>query len=118
MIRDCSIYALVENFTREIMGNAFETSLFSEFVKNKGSENIYYWRTQDKKEIDFIIVQKEKLIPVEIKINAVRMNYTPVKYFCSNYEVEKAFCIGLEGELPEDKANVIHINPWEYSFYF
>ncbi|MCU0289488.1 MAG: hypothetical protein MUF15_24215 [Acidobacteria bacterium] len=46
------------------------------------------------------------------------MNYTAVNYFCSNYEVEKAFCIGLEGESPEDKANVIHIKPWEYTWYF
>jgi len=101
----------------EITGNIFETALFSEFVKNMGADNINYWRTQDKKEIDFIITKKNKPIPVEIKINAIKMNYTPMKYFSSAYEPAKALCISLEGSLPGDRFNVSHIRPWEYPLY-
>lgn len=98
----------------EIMGNIFETVIFSEFAKNLGVENLNYWRTQDKKEIDFIINKWNKIIPVETKINAARMNYTPIKYFSSRYKPENAYCISLEGDLPQDRFNVAHIYPWEF----
>lgn len=101
----------------EITGNIFETAIFSEFAKNMGVNNINYWRTQDKKEIDFIITKKNKQIPVEIKINAIKMNYTPMKYFSSAYEPAEALCISLEGSLPGDRFNVSHIRPWEYPLY-
>lgn len=102
----------------EITGNTFETAVFSEFAKNFDPEDIHYWRTQDKKEIDFVITWKDKIIPVEVKINVSRMNYTPIKYFSSRYEPGSAFCISLEGAVPEDKFNTSHIKPWEYSLYF
>lgn len=109
----------LKTFPEEITGNVFEVSIFSEFVKNIDNESIYYWRTQDKKEIDFIINEKLKITPVEIKINAGRFNYTPMKYFVSHYKPESAFCISLEGELPagEFKSSVIPIKPWEYGLY-
>jgi hypothetical protein len=102
-----------------IMGNVFETSVFSEFVKNIDPGSIYYWRTQDKKEIDFIITQKLKITPVEVKMNARKLNYTAMKYFVSHYEAAKAFCISLEGELPgsEFQGEVENIKPWEYALY-
>jgi predicted AAA+ superfamily ATPase len=100
-----------------ITGNAFEASIFSEFVKKMGPENIYYWRTQDKKEIDFIVSKKLKITPVEVKINAARLNYTPMRYFVSNYQPDNALCISLEGKLPSGKIKLENIKPWEYSLY-
>lgn len=103
----------------EILGNVFEVSVFSELVKNINPENLYYWRTQDKKEIDFIITANQKIIPLEVKINASRFNPTAIKYFVSNYEIGNAFCISLEGEPPEGKSitEVQHIKPWEYFLF-
>jgi predicted AAA+ superfamily ATPase len=100
-----------------ITGNAFEASIFSEFVKNMGPENIYYWRTQDKKEIDFIVSKKLKITPVEVKINAARLNYTPMRYFVSNYRPDNALCISLEGKVPSSNIKVANIRPWEYSLF-
>jgi predicted AAA+ superfamily ATPase len=102
----------------QIMGNVLETTIFSEFAKTIGVDYINYWRTQDKKEIDFIITRGNKPIPIEVKINAAKMNYTPIKYFSSRYPPGNAFCVSLEGILSEEKFNVTHINPWEYPLYF
>jgi predicted AAA+ superfamily ATPase len=109
----------LKTFPEEFTGNVFEVSIFSEFVKNIDPESIYYWRTQDKKEIDFIITEKLKMTPVEVKLNASRLNYTAMKYFVSHYQPGNAFCISLEGELPtgEFKSRVTPIKPWEYGLY-
>ncbi len=110
----------IKTLPEEITGNTFETSIFSEFVKNIGAENIYYWRTQDRKEIDFIVSKELKITPVEVKVNAARLNYTSMKYFAANYHPEKALCISMEGKLSRDKADkaeIINIKPWEYSLY-
>jgi predicted AAA+ superfamily ATPase len=42
-----------------IPGVFFETGIFSELVKKYGRENVFYWRTKDKKEIDFILKMKD-----------------------------------------------------------
>lgn len=101
----------------DISGHMFENSIFSELVKNINPDNLYYWRTQDKKEIDFIVEEKHGLVPLEVKINAGALNYTALKYFSSTYEAQQAFCISLEGTLPTGKIAVTTIKPWEYSLY-
>jgi len=107
----------LKRLLEEITGNVFENSVFSEPAKNISPENIYYWRTQDKKEIDFIIEEKHGLVPLEVKLNAAALNYTALKYFSSQYECRQAFCISLEGILPVGKMEVENIKPWEYPLY-
>lgn len=103
----------------EITGGAYETSVFSEFIKNYGRENIRFWRTQDKKEIDFIVMNRNEPVPVEVKINAASMIYTPIRYFDRKYNPEKKFCISLEGELPVKKDfKLENVRPWEYKRVF
>jgi predicted AAA+ superfamily ATPase len=52
-------------------GNIYETFVFSELLKHiTYSENIlefFYYRTQDKKEIDFIIKKQDKILALEVK---------------------------------------------------
>ncbi len=103
----------------EITGGAYKTSVFSEFIKNYGRENIRFWRTQDKKEIDFIVMNRNEPVPVEVKINAASIKFTPIRYFDRKYKPEKKFCISLEGELPVKKDfKLDNIRPWEYKRVF
>ena len=55
-------------------GALFETYVFLEIYKtmlHRGVEpRIYFWRTSDGKEVDFIIDQKLHLIPIEAKLTA------------------------------------------------
>jgi hypothetical protein len=51
----------------ELIGVVFETSLFAELAKQTRVDNVTYWRTTDKKEIDFVLRQPDGPLPVEVK---------------------------------------------------
>ena len=59
----------------------------------------FYWRTKDKKEIDFILKIKNKILPIETKLNFDRFNSTAIKYFNKKYKLKNYKVIGLEGDL-------------------
>lgn len=103
----------LKSLQKEIIGNVFETSIFSELAKRYGQKSIYYWRTKDKKEIDYIIVDKNKVIPVEVKINFKRISLSAINYFLENYKLDKYLVIGIDGY--EAKAGNIY--PWEIFSY-
>lgn len=70
-------------------GNIFETFIVSEIVKsylNAGIINppLYFYRDKDKKEIDLIIEEAEKIYPIEIKMSAL-----PNKEMAKNFSVLK-----------------------------
>ncbi|MDP2862234.1 MAG: ATP-binding protein [Desulfobacterales bacterium] len=94
---------------KEIIGPVFETSVYGELVKKYGRENIYYWRTKDKKEIDFILKDKERITPIEVKINFGKAHLRNIKYFTENYQNDKFYVVGLEGE--KKGENILY--PWE-----
>ncbi|MEK9129864.1 MAG: ATP-binding protein [Patescibacteria group bacterium] len=99
----------LKNLQKEIIGNVFETNIFSELIKKYGRENIYYWRTKDKKEIDFIVKNKNEITPIEVKINFNKVNLSAIKYFLKNYKLDKYQIIGFNDY--EQKSNQIY--PWE-----
>lgn len=94
---------------KEIIGSIFETSVFSELVKKYSQNNINYWRTKDKKEIDFIVKDKNEIIPLEVKTNFSKIKLSAINYFLNNYKIDKYFVIGLEGDVSD--ANFIY--PWQ-----
>lgn len=67
-------------------GAILETYLFTEILKsywfNGKSENFYFYRDKDKKEIDLLIDQDNMLYPVEFKKTAM-----PSKMISKNFEV-------------------------------
>ena len=70
-------------------GNIFETFIISEIVKsylNAGIINppLYFYRDKDKKEIDLIIEEAERIYPIEIKMSA-----SPNKEMAKNFSVLK-----------------------------
>lgn len=94
-------------------GSMFETAIFGDLVKNFNGRNLNFWRTGDKKEIDFILTLRGGIIPIEVKLNAGAFNYTPAKYFIEKYKTRNNYCISLEGELPSKAKNVKSIFPWD-----
>jgi predicted AAA+ superfamily ATPase len=57
----------------ELLGPVFETSLFAELVKQTRVDDVTYWRTTDKKEIDFVLRRPAGPLPVEVKSHFPRM---------------------------------------------
>ncbi|MCD6149656.1 ATP-binding protein [bacterium] len=99
----------LKELPKEIIGSVFETSIFAELVKKCGQNSVFYWRTKDKKEIDFILRIKNKILPIEAKLNFERFNPNAVKYFSKKYGIKEYKVTGLKGEL----KNKAHVYPWE-----
>ena len=99
----------LKQLSKEVIGNVLETNIYGELVKKYSKENIFYWRTADKKEIDFILKIKDKVIPIEVKINFARFSSTAVDYFNKNYKNKRYVVVGLRGE----KINKKYLYPWE-----
>ncbi len=99
----------LKTLQKEIIGNVFETSIFVELVKKFGKNNIYYWRTKDKKEIDFILKKKKNILPIEAKLNFKKGNLKALKYFIEKYNIKNYKVVSLDG----DKKTETDTYPWE-----
>lgn len=100
----------------EISGAGFETSVFGELVKSAGRERVNYWRTQDKKEIDFVLARGETISPIEVKLNAASFNPTAINYFAEKYDVQHGYCVSMSG-VYSGKPGTVHIRPWETGIF-
>jgi predicted AAA+ superfamily ATPase len=99
---------MVKKNSTTIIGYIFETSIFIELIKLYGKDNIFYWRTKDKKEIDFILKKNNKLLPIKAKLNFASSNLSAIKYFLKHYNLQLHNIVALLGSptIPE------HIYPW------
>ncbi|MBI2142155.1 ATP-binding protein [Candidatus Woesearchaeota archaeon] len=88
--------AIIKNFqqieNRPDMGSLYENFVASEFLKS-GIE-LKYWRTKSMAEVDFIIEKDGKTMPVEIKSNLAKPNFTKsFLSFLDKYGPEKSFIL-------------------------
>ncbi len=99
----------LKRLQREIIGNVFETAIFSELAKKFGVDAVHYWRTKDKKEVDFILTLKDEVVPVEAKLNFGQFNPSAMDYFISRYGVHSRKVVGLNGT----PKGADYIYPWD-----
>ena len=98
----------LKQLQKEILGNVLETAIYSELVKKYGRGNILYWRTADKKEINFIVSVKNKLLPIEVKMNFNRFDKGHLVYFCNKYKIKNYLITAISGDL---KSKYFY-HPW------
>ena len=80
----------IENRTDK--GSLYENFAASELLKS-GIE-LKYWRTKSMAEVDFVIERGNKIIPVEIKSNLVKPNFTKsFLSFLGKYKPAKSFIL-------------------------
>ena len=96
-----------------ISGSCFENSIFCEPRKNYDIDDIHFWRTIKKHEIDFILGYSNKIIPLEVKLNFVAKRPTSLIYFKDKYEKDKCYLCRLEQQTknPYDWLELIY--PWD-----
>lgn len=99
----------LKELPKEILGQVFETSIFAEVAKKYGVQSIAYWRTTDKKEIDFILKKGKGCLPLEVKLNFAQFKSSPLNCFREKYHIRDYKVIGLHGRI-KDKQ---HIYPWQ-----
>ncbi len=66
----------------------FETFIFNELKNIYSQDNINFWRTQDKKEIDFIIKDESKNQAIEVKYKHKKVNFEVFKNNYDNFETK------------------------------
>lgn len=99
----------LKDFQHTLLGPVFETNIFSELVKKYGKDFIYYWRTKNKVEVDFVLVRDNKVIPIEAKINFARFDGRAISSFCRRYKGNWWYVVGMEGK----KENQHFVYGWE-----
>ncbi|MBQ9016792.1 ATP-binding protein [Candidatus Saccharibacteria bacterium] len=80
---------------RQDTGALFENYIISEMVKLYSDDNIYFWRTKDQKEIDYIIERNGELTAIEIKYNEKKDVSLP-NLFTDTYHPTHQFLINRE----------------------
>jgi len=99
----------LKGLQKELIGNVFETGIFVELVKKYGKDSVFYWRTTDKKEIDFILKIRNAILPVEVKLNFEQFNPSAINYFKGRYGIRNYNVVSLYGN-PKDK---FYVYPWQ-----
>jgi hypothetical protein len=99
----------LKKLQKENIGNILETSIFSEFVKKYGKENINYWRNKNMNEIDFIININGEILPVEVKNNFSQFKRSKISSFLEKYKVKNFNVVGLFG----NKNKEYYKYPWD-----
>lgn len=105
------------DFSKIITGADLETSVYSILRKNLSAENIYFWRTVQKQEIDFIVKKRNKLLAFEIKIQARQKDRFALENFKRNYPKAKLCLIGFDFIDKQKPKGVDFIYPWQILDY-
>ena len=99
----------LKQLQKEVLGSVFETSIFAELTKLHGADNVLYWRTQDKKEIDFVLRSGQNAIPIEAKLSFPRNVPTSIHTWKEAYGIMDYLIVGLDG-IPVETG---FIYPWQ-----
>lgn len=89
----------------ELTGNSFENSFFNYLNNSYKYEKIHFYRTQDKKEIDFILNKN----PYELKLSYNGKPLTALNYFKEKYD--KTWNVVTLHKKENDRYRILY--PWE-----
>jgi len=81
---------------RENKGALVENFVFNELRKSQGlQEELFFWRTLNKNEVDFVYKKAGKIIPIEVKYQNFKSTSIPsgIKGFISRYKPKKAIVL-------------------------
>lgn len=100
---DCGIRnAIIDDFRpidlRPDIGGLFENYVMSELKKKSPNESMYFWRTTDQQEVDFVTEKDAKINAIEIKFNPKKKVSFP-KSFVEAYNPAETIAINNENYL-------------------
>jgi hypothetical protein len=116
---DSGILNILKNkkISSEFDGVFFENSIYNYLRKEFNVRDIYFWRTQNKQEIDFIVKQQQKYIPIEVKLNYNAKFIKNLSYFRKTYKIKKLYCVAYNKKEDKKNNNISQLYPWEIKFY-
>ncbi len=100
-------------FPKTLEGKDLEAAVYSLFRKNINPENIHFWRTTQKEEIDFIVERGSKLSAYKIKINIRNKDRFVLNKFKNHYPNTKTYLVGLNFIDKKMLKGLNFIYPWQ-----
>ena len=105
----------IRNYLLETFDNIRFDYLYETFVHNelKRSYQVKYWRTTAKTEVDFVVLYKDKIVPLEVKIKPkITRSF---RSFIQHYNPDKALILNLN---ILDKKNIDNCNIFMLPFVY
>ncbi len=101
-----------------ITGNMLENSVFSQLRKIFNIDDLFFWRTNQGQEIDFIIENKNNIAPIEIKINFLNKYVSPLRYFKEKYKINNVYFCAMYKKEKQKYEWIKVLYPWELFLLF
>lgn len=111
----------IDNFgeERSDIGSLFENFIFSELIKK--NKNVKFWNTKSNAEVDFILEENGKIIPIEIKSTIKKEKITKsFRSFLEKYNPKIGFILSkdFESKMEIDKRNIKFLPFVKYKLIF
>lgn len=106
-------------FSRHIMrGQLLENFIASQTIgKLSVAQGVFFWRTRDQAEVDFVITTGSKIIPAEVKAGDFKTAYVShsMSSFIKHYAPQTMYVINLslQDEIRRGKTRIKFIFPWQ-----
>jgi predicted AAA+ superfamily ATPase len=101
---------LFQNFIHNLLRNKMENT----------SNQVHYWRTTDKAEVDFVLDKNTEVVPIEVKYRKLSSPATTRSYqsFISAYRPSKGYVIHLGDAMLKnvDTLSICFMNWWQVLF--
>jgi len=96
---------------RTDVGILLENGVFSSLWKNTAVwEELFFWRTVDGKEVDFILQREGAFIPFEVKVKRAAVSH--LKRFGALYHSPEMYLVRLDPDTVKTAPGVNVIPPW------
>ena len=105
-------YLKYNSIIEKVTGELFENVVYTELRKLFNLEDLRYWRTQSKKEVDFIVSKQNRIYAFEVKKIYYGQKVTGLEYFTGKYPESRSFIITLDKKVKKKNKNFL-IYPWE-----
>ena len=111
---DTGILNMLKNskISPRIDGVLFENSAYNCLSRYFDIQNIHFWRTAAKQEIDFIINDKNNIIPIEVKLSYQEKMIKNLFYFGNKYKIYNLYCL-THNQMLGGNEKVKQLYPWE-----
>jgi len=103
-----------KTFLQNVAGALLENSIYSQLRKNISVENIYFWRTSKKQEVDFIVDNNPNAFcAIEVKSIFLNKYVKHLKSFKKEYAHTALYlcCMEKREDLTDKRIEVVY--PWE-----
>ncbi|HUX83919.1 MAG TPA: DUF4143 domain-containing protein, partial [Chitinophagaceae bacterium] len=102
-LRNCLLNNFQQITDRMDKGGLWETAYFRALVDKYGLDSIFYWRTADGNEVDFVLPEKENPCAIEAKYDEALIKTSKYRKFTETY--------------PEIPLHFAWMNPFNEDFF-